>query len=322
MPVSSVQSFVGIGKETTKGTLVVPGDFIPLKTMSLNDMQLYIDDTGIRGSQVDNYGQVLGTNMATYDMAGDVYADTIGYPLAGILGDVVVVGGAAPFTHTIAVKNSTDGQPVSYSITDFDGVQARAMAASQFSDLSFTFNSEGLFGFTAKAAGYISATVTTPTRSYTTVPPFANWQAIATVGGSVVPILLDGSCDIKRPVTPVHTLNATSTPYRVWAGRVSVSGKLSFITETGEAQLVNYLTNAQPALDLNFSQGAGAGLQQVKLHMTKCAYTVGLQTRGKDWVQTDITYKAVANTTDIGASAGYGQLVATLQNAKPAGTYS
>ena len=322
MPISTVQSFVGIGKESTKGTLVVPADFIPLKTMSLNDLQLYIDDTGLRGSQVDNYGQVLGTNMATYDMAGDVYADTIGYALAGILGDVVVAGASAPYTHTIAVKNSTDGQPVSFSITDFDGVQARAVAAAQFSDLSFLFNSEALFNFTAKAAGYISQAVATPVRSYTTVPPIANWQAIATVGGTVVPILLDGTCDIKRPVTPVHTLNATSVPYRVWAGRVAVSGKLSFITETGEAQLVNYLTNAQPALDLNFTQGTGAGLQQVKLHMSKCAYTVGLQTRGKDWVQTDITYKAAANNTDIGASAGYGQLVATLQNAKPAGTYS
>ena len=116
--------------------------------------------------------------------------------------------------------------------------------------------------------------------------------------------------------------SGVSSPYKVWAGRVAVSGKLSFITETGEAQLVNYLTNAQPTLDLNFSQGAGAALTQVKLHMTKCAYTLGVQTRGQDWVQTDITYKAVANTTDVGASAGYGQLVATLQNAKPAGTYA
>ena len=322
MPISSVQSFVGIGKETTKGTLVVPADFIPVKSMQLTDTQNYYEDNGIRGSQVDSYGQILGTSFATYDMAGDVLADTIGYPLAGILGDVVVAGSVAPFTHTVAVKNSGDGQPVSYSITDFDGVQARAVAASQFSDLSFLFNSEGLFGFTAKATGFISAPVATPTRSYTAVTPIANWQAIATVGGTVSPILLDGTCDIKRAVTPTHTLNATSNPYRVWAGKVMVSGKLSFITETGEAQLVNYLTNAQPSLDLNSSQGTGAALTQVKLHLTKCAYTMGLQTRGKDWVQTDITYKAVANTTDIGASAGYGHIVATIQNQKPAGTFA
>ena len=322
MPVSTVQSFLGIGKETTKGTLVVPADSIPVKTMQLNDMQGYIDDLGIRGSQVDNYGQILGTSMATYDMSGDALPDTIGYLVSGILGDVVTTGSVAPFSHVIAVKNSGDGQPTSFSLTDFDGVQARAVAGAQVSDLSFLFNSEGLLDFTAKATGYISAAVATPVRSYTTVPPIANWLGIVTIGGASSPLLLDGTCDIKRPVTAMHTISQTSNPYRVWSGRVTVSGKLSFITESGEAQLVNYLTNTQPSLDLNFSQGTGVGVQQIKLHMSKCAYTLGVQNRGKDFVTTDITYKAIANVTDVGASAGYGQLVATLQNAKPAGTFA
>ena len=322
MPISSVQSFVGIGKEATRGTLAIPTDYLPVKTMQLTDTQNYYEDNGLRGSQVDSYGQILGTSFALYDIAGDVIADTIGYPLAGILGDVVVTGSVAPFSTAIAIKNSTDGQPTSYTITDFDGVQARAVAGAQFSDLSFLLTSEGLFGFTAKAMGYISQPVATPVRSYTPITPIANWQAIATIGGTVSPILLDGSCDIKRAMTATHTLNASPNPYRIYAGKVMVSGKLSFITESGEAQLVNYLTNAQPSLDLNYSQGTGAALTQVKLHMSKCAYTMGIQTRGKDYVQTDVTYKAVANVTDVGASAGYGHIVATIQNAKPSGTYA
>lgn len=321
MPISTVQSFVGIAKEATRGTAVTAVDYIPVKSMQLNDHQSFLQDSGMRGSQVASYGQIAGVTWAEYDMGGDVLADTIGYPVAGILGSVATTGASAPYTHAATLLNSGDGQPTSYTITDYDGVQARQIAAAQFSDLSFTFSADGLLEWSAKATANLSTPTATPSRSYTPVTPIANWLGVVTIAGAGSTILIDGTCDIKRPVNPIHTLDGTANPYRLWAGPINVSGKLSFVTETGEAQLLNYLNNSQPSLDLNFSQGAGAALTQVKLHMSKCAYTGGTITRGKDWVQTDVTYEAVANTTDIGASGGYSPLAVTLQNAKASGTY-
>lgn len=321
MPISSVQSFLGISKEATRGTATAASDFIPVKSMQLTDHQTFLQDSGIRGSQVQSYGQIPGVTWAEYDFGGDVLADTIGYPLAGILGQVATTGSTAPYTHAATLLNSGDGQPISYTLTDFDGLQARQIAAAQFSDLSFTFAADGLLEYSAKAMGNLSATTTTPTRSYTAVTPVANWQGALTLAGTANMTLIDGTLDIKRTVKAVNTMDGSANPYRLWAGPINVSGKLSFITESGETQLTNYLTNAQPALDLSFQQGAGAALTQVKFHMTKCAYLGATISRGKEWIQTDVTYEAVANTTDIGTSGGYGPLVVTLQNAKPAGTF-
>lgn len=321
MPVASVQSFLGIAKEAVRGTGVSASDFLPVKSLQLHDHQTFLQDTNMRGSQVTNYGQISGVTWAEYDFGGDVFADTIGYPVAGVLGQVATTGASAPYTHACALLNSGDGQPTSYSLSDYDGSQARQMTAAMFSELSFTFNADGLLAYTAKAAGNLSATIATPSRSYTSVTPIANWLGAVTIGGVSSSILLDGTCDLKRSVNPIHTIDGTANPYRFWSGALEVSGKLSFVTESGEAQLLNYLNNSQPSMDLNFQQGAGSTATQVKLHMTKCAYTDAQITRGKDWIQTDVTYEAVANTTDVGASGGYGPIVVTLQNAKASGTY-
>lgn len=320
MPNPTFQSFVGIAKETVKGTAVAATAFIPVKSMTPTDHQTYLPDTGMRGSQVSNYGQIASVTWAEYDFAGDVLPDTIGFPVAGILGDVTTVGAAAPYTHAAAVKNSGDGQPTSYTISDYNNITTRQMTACQFSDLSFNFTAEGLLEYTAKSVGNITTTTTLPTRSYTTVAPLAAWRGVMTLGGSADLTVLDGSCDIKRPVTAIHTVDGSPNPYRFWAGPVTVSGKLSVVAET-EAQLLNYLNNTQPAIDISFQQGAGATSNGLLLHMSKAAYVTGQINRGKDYIAFDITYEAVANTTDIGTSGGYSPIKVTVTSALPASTY-
>jgi hypothetical protein len=89
-----------------------------------------------------------------------------------------------------------------------------------------------------------------------------------------------------------------------------------------DTQLNYYLNNTQPSLKLDFSTGAGATLVQVQFNMTKCAFTVAKIERGKDYVELSVNYKAIANTTDVGASSGYSPIKVTLQNAKASGTYA
>ena len=56
--------------------------------------------------------------------------------------------------------------------------------------------------------------------------------------------------------------------------------------------------------------------------MTKCAFTVAKIERGKDFIELNVTYKAIANTTDVGATSGYSPIKVTLKNAKASGTYA
>jgi hypothetical protein len=121
--------------------------------------------------------------------------------------------------------------------------------------------------------------------------------------------------------TPITAVTGTQDPYAIFVGPLRVTGKMTLVHED-DSELVRYLTNTQPAVVLDFTQGAGAALVDVKFQMTKGAYTVGrVNHSGKDWVETEIEFNAVANATDVGASLGVGPVLATIKSAKPAATY-
>lgn len=322
MPLPSYFSFLGIAKETTKGTAAAATDYIPVTSITPQDVVMYLEDKNMRGAQVDIYNEISGPTYSEFGFGGDLFPDTIGYVMAGLLGDVATTGASAPFSHTFSVKNSTDGQPVSFTLTDYDAnTLARQYAAMQFSEASFKFSGDGLIGYDAKACGFLSATVAKPTQSFSAVTPIAAYKGTVTIGGSGVLTLLDGSCEIKRSVTPIHSIDGSANPYKIWVGPAMVSGKLNFIAED-ETELTRYLTNTQPGLTLDFQQGAAAALTQFKLQMTKVAYTVATPDRGKDYLAFSVDYTAIANTTDVGASGGYSQIKATVQSAKAASTYA
>lgn len=315
------RSFLGIAKEATKGTSVAATDFIPVKNITPFDNIKYLTDEGWRGSMVVDYGEVQGVIYSEFEFGGDVFADTIGYPLAGVLGDLVTTGASAPFTHTMAVKNSTDGQATSYTLTDFNSFNARRFAGCQFGKFDLKFSADGLLEYTATAQGYASATGATPTPSFSAITPSPVWYGTTTIAGSLTTKLSEGSLSISRELTPIFTVDGSQAPYQIFQGAVSVEGSLKLIMED-DTDLTRYLTNTQPSLVLNWTQGTGAALTQVQFTMTKCAFTVAKVDRSKDYVEIDVNYKGVANTTDVGASSGYSPVKVIVQSAKASGTYA
>ena len=62
---ASVRSYVGIAKETTKGTAEAPTDFIPVAKDSFKPVDVVdsLFDTGLRGSNVMNYNRIPGRKI-------------------------------------------------------------------------------------------------------------------------------------------------------------------------------------------------------------------------------------------------------------------
>jgi len=324
---NSVRSYLGIAKEATKGTAVAPTDFLPVMASSLKPVDVIdpLFDEGLRGSLVKNYNYVPGRTRSTYDFSGSVFADTVGYSIAGLLGDVSTVGASAPYTHTISLKNSptaaADAQPISYTITDFYAAAVRAYPGVQFSDFSLKFNADGMLEYDAKTTGWASAAASTPTPSFSAVLPTQVWQGAVTVGGSTISNSISGSIDMKRPVTPVYGIATTQNPYNVFLGALEVTGKITFVMEA-DTELTRYLTNTQPALVFNWSYGTGATAVQIQATLTKGAYVAAAIDRGSDFVQISVDINALGNTTDAGTSAGYSPIKWVLKNAKASGTYA
>jgi len=325
VPQPTYLSFLGLAKEITRGTPAAATDFLPVKTMTPHDDQAFLADQGMRGSQVTQYDNIPGPRFSTYAVGGDVFPDTFGYLLASMLGDVYTTGAAAPFGHAMSVLNSGDGQPPSLTLTDYDAVNARLFPGMIVSDLSVAFDAAGMLGYTATLSGLPSALGAKPAQSFSQVQPQAVWRGIAQVGGATDLTVISGSVDIKRVVTVIHNVDGSQSPYRVWGGPVTVTGKLVAVSESTagvpDPHLAAFIAGTQNVLDFDFLQGAGAATSELRLHASKANYTVANNVRGKDYVEVDLTFEANANSTDAGASGGYSPLKATVQSAKPAGTY-
>jgi hypothetical protein len=323
----SVRSYLGIAKEATRGTAVAPTDFIPVMKDALKPVDIVdpLYDTGLRGSNVLNYNYIPGRTRSTVDFGGAVFADTVGYAIAGVLGSVATTGASAPFTHTISLFNSLasggDVQPISYTLTDFYAVDVRSYPGCQFSDFSLKFNADGMLEYDTKTTGFQSETVSDPTPTFSTVLPTPVWRGTVSIGGSAVSTAMTGNIDMTRPATPIYGISNTQDPYQVFLGPLEVTGKITFVMDN-DSQLLNFLNNSQPALVFNWAYGAGASAVQIQATLTKGAYTTGVIERGEDFVQVTVDINAQSNTTDAGSSGGFSPIKWTLQNAKPSGTYA
>ena len=313
------RSYLGIAKETTRGTAVTPTAFIPVLASSIKPADIYgaLYDEGLRGSMVKNYNYVQGRAYSTFDFGGPAFADTVGWAITGVMGEDVIAGASAPYTHTISLENNNttaaDAQPTSYTLTDFYSANVRAYPGTMFHDFSLKFNSEGLLEYDAKGTGWISATATTPTPSFSTILPTPVWAGTVTIGGSSISNAVSGNIDIKRPATPIFGISNTQNPFQVFLGALEVTGKLTFLMEA-DTELTRYLTNTQPAIVLNWTQGASAALTQIQATITKGAYTAAVIERSKDYVEVTVTIEGLGNLTDSG-TVGYSPIKWAIKNA-------
>jgi hypothetical protein len=326
MPIPSSRSYIGIAKETTRGTAVTPTASIPLTSITAHDEITFIDDTGLRGSLVSLYDRTPGPTWSTWDATGHVFPDSIGFWLASILPDVATTGASNPYTHTFSVLNTGTGQPKGYTIADYSGLGAtsgaRYFPGAGVTELTFKFDAAGALTYDVKTLANSSSLVPTsaPTKTFGTLVPTPAYIATVTIGGSAVTTVQMGDLSIKRPITPIHSADGTQAPYSLFSGPVDVTGNLTFVAED-ETELLRYLNVTKPSLDLNFAATVNTNTQ-VLLHCTSVVYAPADVIRTKDYAEIQVAYRAKANATDVGASAGYSPIKVTIQNANPSGTYA
>jgi hypothetical protein len=177
-----------------------------------------------------------------------------------------------------------------------------------------------MLDYDAKGTGWLSTSASTPTPSFSSVLPIPTWIGTVSIGGVTVSNSVDGSIDMTRPVTPIFGIQNTQNPYQVFLGALETKGTIRFVMENND-ELTRYLTNTQPAIVINWAQGAGATATQIQATITKGAYVAAMIDRSKDYVEIEVNLNAQGNTTDTGSTGGFGNIKWQLQNAKPSGTY-
>lgn len=320
MPIPSGATFLGIAKETTPGTPVAATDYIPVAANadSPNDLPHTASDTNLRGSAVDSYDEIATQVWAEPSFSGNAFVDSIGHLLKNIMGEEAVTGAGVPYTHAFTLLNSGNLQPPAHTLTDYNGDVARYIPGARLASLGFKWTSTGLLVWDGKFSAFKSQSTTKPTQSFGTERAKPGWQSVTTLGGSSITSMEDGELTLTRAVDVVPSCSGAQDPYAIWAGNLSVAGKITLVYEaaTFAAEYAKLIASTATTLDLNFTVGAAATLRAIQFHMSNVLYTTGKPTRGKSYVELPLDFKADGNVTDVGASGGYGPIVVTLKNAR------
>lgn len=299
-----------------------PADFVPVTVLDWQDTIAQLKDRGLRGSAVEEYGNVQGVRQSLVTIGGDVFPDTFGYFVGGVTGAVDFTGGT-PNAFAFSVKNTTDTQPTPFLCWDQrSSLETRMIAGTKLEELQIVFDPAGLLTYTAKMQGWMSGTVANPTPTYSTVTPAPSWGCQATIGGTAVNYVMKADVTVKRPIAPIFTLQGVQDPYRLWNKAQTVEGKFTIVVEDN-VQLSNFLNNSQPSLTLLFT-AAGANPNTVQVTMTKCNFELFKETAtGRSgYLEAEIGFRGLGNLTDATtAGTGYAPCKITVKNTKPTGTY-
>lgn len=104
-PLPVTPTVLGIAKEATPGTPTVATDFIPVTKLTGRRNIAELMDQGWRGSMAEDYGMVQGPWTGEINISGAVFADTIPYFLAALLG--LVSTSAAPGAVATTLSGAT-----------------------------------------------------------------------------------------------------------------------------------------------------------------------------------------------------------------------
>jgi hypothetical protein len=118
----SSRTWLGIARETTMGTPVLPTNTIPLNKSEYEpeDMPHYLEDLAIRGSMSHRFADILGVEDANFSYGGPVFFDSWGFFFDNVFGDLSTTGSSPGNGTTLAVALTTGGTTATlHSVTGY-----------------------------------------------------------------------------------------------------------------------------------------------------------------------------------------------------------
>ena len=306
-----------VGVEAAYGSVAAPAVAWPFRSLSAADVVAQLPDAGWRSIPVEQVGLVPSGLASAVSVGGNLYADSAGVPLSGVLGDVQFAVGA-PNTWTFALR-CDGGQPPSHTLTVADAVGTLAWPGLRWRTVEVAYDPAGLLSLSAAADG-LTAVPGSGTLPGTAETPLTGWTGALTVGGLTDGTLLSARVRIDRAVLAKNNTNGSLAPYLQRGGVVRVSGQLQWLclSDTYRQDAVN---GTALALQLAFTQGSGSALRALTLQMSRVKLTTAARDYSGKYVRLASDFVAVPNTADAGATGGRSPVKVTLRNTLPSGSY-
>jgi hypothetical protein len=125
------KSWLGVGRELTLGTAVLPVQTIPLLKNSFQpeDVPKWLHDEAIRGSMALVFNDIQGVESSTFSYGGPAFLDVEGYFIDNVFGDKSDAATTYGTTQVIGVGNSGTIGQTSLALTAATGITVGQYAA-------------------------------------------------------------------------------------------------------------------------------------------------------------------------------------------------
>lgn len=300
--------WLGIAKETTYGTAIAtPTTWIPVVGPKWTPNQANIIDDALRGNMAADQGMVAGVRFDEVTYSTYAYLSSLFYHMVGILGyPDAVAGTTAPYTHTTALQNATDGQPVSYTLFHFNGAECWQIPGCKIPSLDIEWKPEALVKLTPTWRGLPGVKIATPSNTPPSDAPMPGWNTAVSIATVATSIHTSLKLSLKRnDANAIFTTSGSQSPYEIFLGALSVDGELSGVYQnlTGApTDLAGYLANTQPAVSIQ-TNPVGDALHYGKWVLSTVGFT-GVEVSGQSgYMQVTSKIKGLKNSTDgLGAN--------------------
>lgn len=159
---------VGIAKESSRGTAVVPTFWIPLTTISFDEKVNKVRTEEGFGNIQEGSDSYITSIYGEGDMEAEIRVAALGLILYGLFGTVssaTAAGEAAVYEHTYSIANTNQHQ--SLSLLAQDPIQAQMMALTMIDSLKITVEPSGVVKYTVSFKSRGAKEWTTQTATYT-----------------------------------------------------------------------------------------------------------------------------------------------------------
>lgn len=327
----SAKQFLSLAKEVEQGTAVTPGIYTePIAAFQPKDDPVWLEDRALRGAMGGLYGLVQGPRKASFSVNGPAFLTGLPHWLLNIMGEIATSGPDVNgiYDHSITLLNSGTGQPPSHTLIDWQGPtatsHARVYPGACLSELVIKGNPEStLLEWSGKGEAYWSsaypAVEPTPV-GLPTIGPAAAWRMELGVGGALPGAknvtIREWEITITRKISVQHTSQNSQDPFVIQRGELDVTGKF-FVSKAADETVLTYLRdNSQPQLQFLLSNGGAAGLlQSLQVDVQAAAFDMVEINRGDPAVGYDATWRGLNNSTNVGASGGFGPAEFLIRNA-------
>lgn len=325
----SAKSVVGLAVETTQGTPVTTlAATLPLDTFEVEDKPVQLYDNAIRQAMTKRFGMIQGPLISEISGGGPLFFNVVPYLLRNMLGALATTGPvSSAYTHLASLLNSGTGQPDSLTLVQWQGTpatsQARVYSGFCLSELVIKGNPESsLVECTWKGLGFPSSIYPTAPPSFpaNTDSPLAAWRTAIGIGGTAVgaPVrtIREWEITFTRQLKAIYTSQNSQSPYIIQRGDAGMAGSLHFAAPSDETALLYLLNNTQPQSQIVITNGgAGAALRSLQIDMQQTGFDTSKISTSEEAIGYNNTIAPIANTTNVGASGGWGQGTVTVVNA-------